>query len=272
MSNLKNFSCLISFYGKDNPVFLDEAFQSILDQTRPASEIVLVQDGPITDELSQVVTKWKDLLPIFHLVNKENLGLGKSLTLGIEACRNDIVARMDADDICHPKRFEKQLKFLTTHPDISVVGTWIAEFEGSIANIKSYRTLPVTHEDLLSFARKRCPLNHPTVMYRREHVIRVGNYDKFKNQQDYHLWSRLLNKGYKISNIPESLLYMRISSDLFLRRGGWKYFMIEWEVQKDFLNMGFINRQEFIRNLLVRGTVRLLPNVIREKIYKKALR
>lgn len=262
----------MSFYENDDPVFLDEAFQSLLDQTCPATEIVLVQDGPITDELSQLVTKWKDLLPIYHLINKENLGLGKSLTLGIEQCNYDIVARMDADDICHPKRFEKQLKFFREHPDISVVGTWIAEFEGSITNIKSYRTLPVAHEDLLSFAKERCPLNHPTVMYRREHILQVGNYNKFKNQQDYHLWVRLLNNGYKISNIPESLLYMRISADLFQRRGGWKYFMIEWEVQRDFLKMGFISRMEFVRNVLIRGTVRLMPNAVRERIYAKGLR
>lgn len=266
------FSCLMSFYEQDNPDFLEEAFQSLLDQTWPANEIVLVQDGPITAALGQVVTKWKDLLPIYHLVNEENLGLGKSLTRGIEACSNDLVARMDADDICHPERFEKQVKFLKMHPEISVVGTWIAEFEETVDNIKSYRKLPATHEELLPFAKKRCPLNHPTVMYRRKHIIQAGNYDKFKNQQDYHLWSRLLTKGYKLSNIPESLLYMRVSRALFKRRGGWKYFMIEWEVQKDFLKAGFINRREFSRNVLLRGIVRLLPNVVRETIYKKALR
>jgi len=262
----------MSFYKKDNPVFLEEAFQSVLNQTYKASEVVLVQDGPITDELQQIVAKWKTILPIRHLINRKNLGLGKSLTKGIEQCSNEIVARMDADDICHPQRFEKQMKFLMAHPDISVVGSWIAEFEESISNIISYRTLPVSHEELLPFAKKRCPLNHPTVMYRKAHIIEVGNYNKFKNQQDYHLWARLLVKGCKISNIPESLLYMRISSDLFQRRGGWNYFMIECEVQRDFLKMGFINSHEFIRNIFLRGTVRLVPNWLREKIYKKTLR
>ncbi|MEX2594830.1 MAG: glycosyltransferase [Anditalea sp.] len=269
---MKNLSCLISFYEKDDPVFLDEAFQSILGQTHRASEVVLVQDGPVTDELHEVVSKWKNQLPIRHFINKTNLGLGRSLTLGIKKCKGEIVARMDADDICHPERFEKQMKFLMEHPDISVVGSWIAEFEGSISNIRSYRELPASHKELFSFARKRCPLNHPTVMYRKAHILQVGNYDKFKNQQDYHLWVRLLNEGYKISNIQESLLYMRISSDLFKRRGGWKYFMIEWEVQRDFLKMSFIGPVEFIRNIFVRGVVRMLPNFVREKIYMKGLR
>jgi glycosyltransferase involved in cell wall biosynthesis len=262
----------MSFYGKDDPIFFEEAFQSILDQTYPASEVVLVQDGPITDDLHQIVLKWKRLLPIIHVINKENIGLGRSLTIGIQHCSHEVVARMDADDICHPQRFEKQINFLKTHPDISVVGSWIAEFEGSILNIKSYRTLPISHEELLQFARKRCPLNHPTVMYRKADIIEVGNYDKFKNQQDYHLWARLLIGGYRISNIPESLLYMRISTGLFQRRGGWDYFMIEWDVQRDFLDMGFINNLEFVRNIFVRGTVRLAPNWLREKIYRKTLR
>src|SRR5690554_5515309 len=262
----------MSFYGNDNPVFLEEAFQSIQNQTYKASEVVLVQDGPVPEELHQVVSKWKEALPVKLLVNSENLGLGQSLTIGLEQCDNKIVARMDADDICHPERFEKLLKFLEDHPHISVVGTWIAEFEATISNIKSYRTLPTTHEELLPFSRKRCPLNHPTVMYRKAHILQVGNYNKFKNQQDYHLWARLLVKGYKISNIPESLLYMRISSDLFQRRGGWNYFMIECKVQKDFLKMGFINSHEFVRNIFLRGTVRLVPNWLREKIYKKTLR
>src|SRR5690554_1711797 len=159
----------MSYYGNDNPTFLEEAFQSIQNQTHKPSEIILVQDGPVTEELHQVVSKWKEALPLKLLVNADNLGLGKSLTIGLEHCENDLVARMDADDICHPRRFEKQLDFLMTHPHISVVGTWIAEFEGTTSNIKSYRTLPTTHEELLPFSKKRCPLNHPTVMYRKEH-------------------------------------------------------------------------------------------------------
>lgn len=262
----------MSFYNNDNPVFLDEAFQSLLNQTSPASEIVLIQDGPVADSLSQVVAKWTGLLPIRNLVNSENLGLGKSLALGIQECRYDIVARMDADDICHPTRFEKQVNYLQEHPNIDVVGSWIAEFEEDVDNVVSFRILPASHEQLLSFSKKRCPLNHPTVVYRKKSILAVGNYDQFKNQQDYHLWVRLLNAGYKIANIPEALLYMRISSSLFRRRGGWKYFMIEWEVQRDFLRMGFINLYEFIRNVTMRGIVRLVPNGLREKIYKIGLR
>jgi glycosyltransferase involved in cell wall biosynthesis len=270
--SLHFFSCLLPIYLKDDPSFLDTAFESVFNQTIMPGEVVLVQDGPITEELAEVVMKWKKKLPINHIVHSKNLGLGRSLSLGLLQCKGDLVARMDADDICHPARFEKQVRYLQKHPDIDVVGSWIAEFEGEVDNVVSRRVLPESHEDLLPFAKKRCPLNHPTVVYRKKSILAVGNYDKFKNQQDYHLWVRLLNAGYKIANIPEPLLYMRISSALFQRRGGWKYFMIEWNVQRDFLKMGFINLFEFVRNVTLRGIVRLAPNLIRKKIYQKGLR
>ncbi len=266
------FSCLLPVYIKDDSLFLDAALNSIFQQTLPPGEVVLVQDGPITAELHKVVMKWKAKLPINHIVYPDNLGLGKALSMGLLKCKGELVARMDADDICHPCRFEKQVKYLEAHPDIDVVGSWIAEFEGEVDNVVSYRELPASHEQLLPFSKKRCPLNHPTVVYRKKSILAVGNYDQFKNQQDYHLWVRLLNAGYKIANIPEALLFMRISSSLFRRRGGWRYFMIEWEVQREFLRMGFINFYEFTRNVTVRGIVRLVPNGLREKIYKIGLR
>src|SRR5690554_5049040 len=266
------FSCLLPIYVKDDPLFLDMAFESIYKQTFMPGEVVVVQDGPIPVELDEVVKKWENKLPIKHVIHSRNLGLGRSLSLGLMQCQGDLVARMDADDICHPSRFEKQVRYLQTHLDIDVVGSWIAEFEGDMENVVSYRVLPDSHEQLLPFAKKRCPLNHPTVVYRKKSILAVGNYDKFTNQQDYHLWVRLLNAGYKIANIPEPLLYMRISSALFERRGGWKYFVIEWKVQRDFLRMGFINRYEFVRNVILRGIVRLVPNPGRKKIYQKGLR
>ncbi|EON77497.1 putative glycosyltransferase [Lunatimonas lonarensis] len=179
---------------------------------------------------------------------------------------------MDADDICHPSRFEKQVAFLDSHPEISVVGSWIAEFQDTLDNIVSYRKLPADPDELFSFAKRRCPLNHPTVMFRKDDVLAVGNYDPYANQQDYQLWARLLVNGYKFANIQESLLFMRISSALFKRRGGINYGKIEFAVQRDFLRIGFINRVEFVRNVSLRMFVRLMPNSLRKLFYKRLLR
>lgn len=269
---MPKFSVLMSFYGKDNPGYLDEAFQSLLNQTLAPSEIVLIQDGKISADLQRVVLVWEKKLPIKWIINEKNLGLGLSLKKGLEACSEEIVARMDSDDICHPKRFETQYKFLQENPDISAVGSWIAEFSLNKDKINTYRKLPVDSDELFDFAKKRCPLNHPTVMYRKEDIIFVGSYDNFRFQQDYHLWGRLLNSGYKIYNIPKVLLFMRADNKLFNRRGGMDYFRSEVAVQKYFLQIGFINKFEFIRNYFIRGTVRVVPNFVRKAVYQNLLR
>lgn len=262
----------MSFYRKDNPEYLEQAFQSLSDQSYPATEIVLIQDGEIGDELDKVIADWETKLPIRKLINEENLGLGLSLKKGLESCTYELVARMDADDICHPERFSKQVQFMEDNPEISVVGSWIAEFSSSPDDIKSYRKLPSDHSDLFDFAKMRCPLNHPTVMYRRSVILNVGGYQDFRFQQDYHLWGRILNAGHKIANIPEPLLYMRVDENLFNRRGGVNYFQIENQVQRTFLEIGFINRAEYIRNFVIRGSVRLIPNSIRKTFYQLFLR
>ncbi|MGY6546372.1 glycosyltransferase [Arthrospiribacter ruber] len=262
----------MSFYKKDNPKYFEDALESLHKQTLKASEIVLIQDGEISGELESIVIKWEKVLPIRRIINEENLGLGYSLKLGLEACSEKIVARMDADDIAHPKRFEMQLNYLKNNPQISVVGSWIAEFSAELDNINTYRTLPSEPEVLYKFAKKRCPLNHPTVMYRKEDVLFVGSYDNFRFQQDYHLWGRLLNSGFKIANIPTVLLFMRANNELFGRRGGLEYFKNEVAVQKDFLKIGFISEVEYLRNYFIRGTVRVMPIILRKYFYQHVLR
>lgn len=269
---MHEFSVLMSFYEKDDPKFLDEALESLHQQTFPPHEIVLIQDGKVSFKLEETVQKWERVLPIKRIVNKENLGLGKSLKKGLKQCSHSLVARMDADDICHPARFEEQVNYLVSNQDISVVGGWIAEFSTDPSSINSYRKLPSNHLDLLKYAKKRCPLNHPTVMYRKEDILKAGGYGDFRFQQDYQLWGRLLKAGFKIGNIPKVLLYMRADTDLFNRRGGMEYFQNEIKVQKYFLSIGFINRYEFFRNYFVRGSVRLVPNFIRKSFYQYFLR
>lgn len=267
-----SISCLMSFYAKDSPIHLDEAFKSLEGQSLQATEIVVVQDGDVSTELNEVLGKWENKLPIKRLVNQKNMGLGLSLRKGLQACSYELVARMDADDICHPKRFEVQFEFLKLHPEISAVGSWVAEFSDSIDQLDTFRKLPLSHEELLLYAKKRCPLNHPSVMYRKTDVLAVGNYEDFRFQQDYHLWGRLLNAGFKIANVKEVLLFMRVNKELFGRRGGVGYFNVEVKVQREFLKIGFISWLEFTRNYIIRGIIRIIPNMARKTFYQRALR
>lgn len=262
----------MSFYAKDDAKHLDQAFESLHQQHSKAGEIILVQDGKVPEPLELVVSKWEKKLPIKKIVNKKNLGLGESLRKGLEVCSSNFVARMDADDICHPDRFKVQFDFLKKNPGISVVGSWIAEFSDDVNKIDSFRRLPSNPDELYQFAKLRCPLNHPTVMYRKSDIISVGSYQPYRFQQDYHLWGRLLKSGFKIANIPAILLYMRTDLALFGRRGGLDYFRTEMAVQKDFLKIGFISRYEYLRNYIVRGGVRIIPTNVRKSIYQHLLR
>lgn len=269
--NDTKFSVLLSLYYKESPKSLNESLCSILNQTLPANEIVIIKDGPLTEELEQV-------LDIYSKQNKnvkivplpQNQGLGKALNEGIKHCSHNLVARMDTDDIAKPERFAKQIKIFQDNPDIDVCSSWIEEFEDTTENILAIKKLPEHHIDIEKYAKHRCPINHPAVMYKKESVLKVGGYTGFP--EDYCLWIKLLMNGAKFYNIQESLLYFRFSSEVIKRRGGWDYAKADVKSQLSFYKMGFISMVTLIYNILIRVSVRLIPNSLRSYTYRKLLR
>lgn len=262
------FSVLLSVYDKETPAHLDRCFHSLADQHLAADEVIVVEDGPLPVTLHDIIDSWRETIHISSVPLKKNVGLGRALHCGVHECSHALVARMDSDDICHSMRFKKQVAFLEKHPKIDVVGSWISEFEGDESNIYAYRTLPESPEDLSRFARKRNPLNHMSVMFRRDKVIEVGGYGQSVFIQDYHLWARMLLNGSQIANIPECLVNVRAGENMIRRRGGKRYAKIEFELQKEFLQMGFINYGEFLRNVLIRYGIRMIPEKARKQVYK----
>lgn len=265
------YSVLLSIYRKEKTNHLIQALKSIAEQTLPPDEIILVEDGPLTHELNEVIAKCQSIYPRLKIISLPyNQGLGKALNEGLEHCSYDLVARMDTDDISKPDRFEKQIKVFQKYPEIDICSAWIEEFENTTENILSIRKLPEYHEDILKYAKHRCPINHPVVMYRKSAVLKAGGYQGFP--EDYRLWINMLMTGAKFYNIQQSLLYFRFSHDMVKRRGGWKYAIADAKSQWDFYKIGFIGFPTFIYNISVRITVRLTPNCIRTFIYKKLLR
>lgn len=262
-------------YYKENPLFFEQALDSVLNQTLLPDEIVIVKDGPLTKELDTIIDKCISKYPnLFNIVALEkNVGLGEALRIGIEKCSFDIIARMDSDDIAKKDRFEKQIKYLKEYPDIDVLGSWISEFEDNPENIISCRQLPVEHKEIYKFGQFRCPMNHQTVMFKKEAVLKAGNYKKFKNIEDYYLWGRMLINGAKFANIPECLVNVRAGNAMFKRRANLTYFFnSELPLQIEFLKIGFTNIYQFLRNSLLKFLLRAMPLGLMSLYYKKFLR
>lgn len=267
-------SMLLSVYSGDKPGHVDTAIESIFWQTQQPAELVIVQDGPIRGELAEVLTTWQQKLPetVNIVVLDENQGLGRALQVGLEHCSYELVARMDADDISVPTRLEKQVAFMTENPNVDVLGGYIAEFSDDPDQIDSIRSVPTDSEEAAERAAYRCPLNHPTVMYRKSAILAAGGYGDRRSMQDHELWIRLLNHGYTITNLPEVLVKARAGAELYDRRGGFDYAKTEFLLYYEFLQSGYITFLAFMVNILYRIPVRLAPKPVRGFIYNNLLR
>lgn len=262
-------SVLMSVYYKEKPEYLQQALKSIWDdQTVKPDEIVIVKDGPLTEGLNFVIENYCITAPIKILQLEKNMGLGNALSYGIQLCKNEIIARMDSDDISLPDRFFKQWEYLNDHPEISIISSNIDEFEFDVNKITATRKVPQSHEEIVKFAKSRNPMNHMAVMFRKQDVIKAGNYQAFNGYEDYYLWIRMFQLGFKGANIPESLVKARIGNNMIARRQGIDYFKQELKLQTTFYKIGFINFFYFMKNIFCRALPRLLPPLYLEKIYK----
>lgn len=268
-----NFSVLMSVYFKEKPEYLSKSLDSVFEQTVKPTEVVLVEDGKLTEELDEVIAlyekKYKDILKVVKY--EKNRGLGIALHDGLLECSNEIVFRMDTDDICLPTRFEKQLKVFNEQ-NVDIVGSNITEFDETMENKTSERIVPETDEEIKKMAKKRNPMNHMTVAYKKSSVIAAGNYQDMMYFEDYYLWARMINNGCKFYNVQETLVNVRGGNDMIKRRGGKKYIKPIINFEKALLKLKIINRFQYMKNVTQRVGVSLIPNSIRFMLYKKALR
>lgn len=200
---------------------------------------------------------------------KRNQGLGNVLRLAINSASYDIVARMDSDDIAVNDRFEKQLDYLSAYSEIGMVGGNITEFIGEVTNTVAQRMVPEKNDDICSYMKRRCPFNHMTVMFRKEAVLRAGNYQHWLWNEDYFLWIRMQLAGVMFGNLKENLVNVRVSKDMYIRRGGWKYFCSEATIQSYMLTHRVISFPLYLYNIVLRfGGQVVLPNWLRAKAFK----
>lgn len=262
------FSVLISVYIKERPAYLVQALQSLANQILKADEVVLVEDGPIGDDLLAVIEQFKQVLNIKSVKLKQNSGLAIALNVGLKHCTHELVARMDSDDVSLPQRFEKQVAFMQAHPDVAVSSAYIEERNEDMSLVLSVRKLSVLNEEIARFAKHRCPISHPVAIFRKQAVLSVGGYPNIY-PEDYPLWSLLLVNGFKFANVPEILVHMR-TGEGFLSRRGFKFLQGEIRIFSFQRKIGLISYFEFIRNVLNRSVVRLSPSFIKRLLYKYA--
>lgn len=270
------FSVLMSVYKKENPSYMRESLNSVFNQTLQPTEVVLVEDGPLTQELYSLIDEFKIKHSNLKIVSlKRNVGLGKALNEGLKDCSYDYIARMDSDDQCYLTRFEKQISFLEKHPNIDVVGCLTTEFTDDGhggKNILSTKYFPQTVEENEKYSRKRCPVEHPAVIFKKQSVLNAGGYQHCLLFEDYHLWARMFVNGAKFYNLQEPLLYFRMTEDSFNRRGGWKYAINELKALRMFRKIGFLSEKQFLFAVLTRFPVRIMPHNVRKFIYNRFLR
>ena len=267
------FSVLLSSYFRDDPEELSAALRSIWDdQTVKPAEIVIVKDGPLTPELDSVIGGFAKTAPVKIVPLPENRGLGLALAEGVISCTYDYIARMDGDDIALPDRFEKQTAFMEQNPDIAICGGTIREFSGSPENMTGFRRLPQKDADIRRFCKWRSPVNHMTVVYRKEAVIGAGNYQHFLSYEDYWLWARILQTGRKAANLPDVLVNVRAGRGMLNRRKGWRFFKAEISLAEKLYAIGILNFAEMLRNMFLRAAVRLMPGWLLGWVYTRFCR
>ena len=274
----KRYSVLMSVYKKERPEYLYAALKSITRQSRKPSEIVLVCDGPLTEELETVLkdTEFQTLLKTVRL--EKNEGLGAALAKGLPECSFEWVARMDSDDISATDRCEWQMEYLEAHPETDVLSGTIAEFQGEAQTeseaklcVTSNKCVPQTQEKIASYIKMRNPVNHPCVMFRKSKALAAGGYQPCPLFEDYDLWVRMFQAGCRFANLSDTLLYMRVN-DMHRRRGGISYIKPICHFWTDMYRRGMLSFAQYSFVLLFRIAVSLMPNGMRKMIYDKKLR
>ncbi len=268
------FSVCMSVYKNDNPTYFSVAVRSILTQTVVPSEIILVEDGPVSDELENAVKDLQKSIDILKVIRlPENVGHAKARQTAMNAASYDMIAVMDSDDISESNRFELQLNAFKSFPEVSVVGGQIKEFVGSPDNIVGERIVPENDADIKKYLKSRCPMNLVTVMYRKKDIEAVGGFMNWYCEEDYYLWIRLAQSGFRFYNINENLVNVRVGKEMYQRRGGFRYFKSEARLQWYMFRNGLISFPRYTYNVAGRFAVQVaMPNKLRGFIFQKLFR
>lgn len=263
----------MTVYTKDNPDYFALSLDSMINQTCKPDEIVIVKDGPIRKQLQDIIDSRKNRqVKIIQLQLPVNKGLGLALNEGIKICKNELIARMDADDYSMPNRCELQLKAFEKYPDLDIIGCPVDEFVDDIDSVVGCRNVPYTNDEIYAFAQKRDPFNHPTVMYKKAAVLKAGMYSDYRKNQDTDLWIKMLSNGAQCMNLKEHVFRFRFDSGTYKKRKSWVNTKILLEIRYKAWQSGFNTFFDFLLVATSQIGVYILPVWFQRWLYTAVLR
>lgn len=271
---MENYSVLTTLYKNDNPVFLKQSIDSMLVQTKATNDYVIVEDGSITKDLERVLEEYRAKYNFFHIVKlEENGGLGVALRAGLQECKNELVARLDADDLSAPERCELQLKEFEKNPELAIVGSDMYEFDEDPKKIKDIKRMPATSDQIYQYGKRRNPFNHSSVMYKKSVIESVGSYSTMRRSQDIELWSRVIFAGYKCANINKPLIYFRTDgANRVRRKKKWSNVKSDLKIFKSNYQMGYAGLFDYLYVCVYQIVFYLMPEKMANYLYMKLFR
>ncbi len=271
---MEQYSVLQTVYKSDAPEALRLSLESMIHQTIQPNEIVLVKDGPVPEALQSVIDELDNRNPgiIVQIQLEKNVGLGLALNEGLKYCKNELVARMDSDDISLPERCEKQLLMFENDPELDIVGCPVKEFVGTDSNVVGVRDVPLDNESIHKYAKRRDPFNHPTVMYKKSKVMLYGPYGNYRKNQDTALWVDMLGNGCKGANCSEYLLMFRFDENTYKKRKSWINTKLLIQIRKKAYKIGFSSFWDYMFVSVAQLALFILPTGVQKFVYTKLLR
>lgn len=279
IENMKNdgFAVLMSVYKNDDPNFFELALKSVtIDQSLKPNQVIIVQDGPVNCKIDNIISNITMACPNidFTVIKKEkNCGLAAALNDGLNESQYELIARMDSDDISLSNRFEEQYNYMKNNSQVSAVGGAIAEFNEKPGDIKSERHVYEKHNDIVKMAKKRTPMNHVTVMYKRSSVLITGGYsENFGKLEDYKLWVDMISKDLVLANIDKIFVNVRVGNG-FIERRSDKREIEDWDMLQAYLKSSKLigNFTSLLNKIRIRVFI-YMPGWMKRFIYRFLLR
>ncbi len=270
---MENYSVLMSVYKKENPAFLKLSVESILNQTYKSDDFIIMADGILTEELDRVLSDFEKVSETIKIIRLEkNVGLGNALNIGLTHCKNELVARMDSDDIALPDRCRLEVEEFEKNPELHLVGTFMEEFIDNPEDVVAKKVNPCSQTEIYAFAKRRNPFNHPTVMYKKSYILQHDGYAPLRKGQDFELFNRLVSDKMNCKNIPLPLLKFRRDKNANKRRKEWDSVKTNIMIIKKSWKRGYSSFTDYLYTVITQMALYVLPTSVIDLIYSKLYR